>query len=82
MKVTIEFEPSDELTELGLKFLAGRLGQTLEEYALDSILCSARSDEEGGCAEHFGQLEDELHRIRKLKEAEEAAQEEQQALPE
>ncbi len=60
MKVTVEFEDGDDITKAGIVFLAGRAGETIEEYAKDALLCRLAGDEESTRDGYFENLRQEL----------------------
>jgi len=46
MKVTVEFEPGEEVIEKALNFYSARAGyQNVGQYVVDQILCSLETEE-------------------------------------
>jgi hypothetical protein len=61
-KAINELQARDPVTKSGIEFLAGRAGQTIEEYAMDALLQRLASDEidEIEKYSHFGRLRREV----------------------
>ena len=53
MKVTVEFDPGDEITKAGVEFLVAKAGETLEEYAKDALLSRLEMDEDAGWGQGY-----------------------------
>lgn len=64
MKVTIEFEAGEELTEQGLRFYAMRDNQTVEQFCKDAILCMLEGCEDQP-NDYFSSLREEQNKSRR-----------------
>jgi hypothetical protein len=62
MKITIQFEEGDQLTEQGMRFYAARSGySSIEQYAVDQILCALEGEEEGSRDGYFSSVRKDFH---------------------
>jgi hypothetical protein len=63
MKITIQFEEGDQLTEQGLRFYSARAGYaSIEQYAVDQLLCALEGEEEGRGDDYFSSVRKDFHR--------------------
>src|ERR1700740_2424859 len=69
MKVTVEFEPGDEITKAGIDFLVAKAGESLEEYAKDALLMRLEMDEDAGIGHgYFEKLRSDFWTLKETKQ--------------